>query len=593
MGELGKKPIQIVEIDLPQCTRTYGSAPCTAILGTTGTRKCFNSIKTCQDTANFLAADLTLRFARNQSGLPKGQTIFPALANVSTRAGRLNLSGIDPSRSALGQRARVTVALQDFTYQDTLTDNYQAQRVSGAAESSGIGYDPKERGTFFAKLKARWPYYLGRSLRVLEGYEGDALSAMRTRNYVITDWSGPNAAGVVQITAKDVLDLADNAKSQAPAPSRGKLAAAISAVAASFDVSPATVGAEYSASGLLAVGRELMRFTRSGDTFTITERGAEGTEATDHSEGDVVQEALEYSGLTADVIIADLLTTYAGIDAAFIDSTAWAAETERWLGGTVFSAIIVKPEGVAKLVGELCQHGILCWWDEVAQEIRLRLNRPLDLDDVYYPITDAAGIVEGTADIEDATDERASQIWFWHGVIDPTEGVDNSRNFRKLYIASDLTLEGDDYYGESRVKEFRTRWFGTNGDDANASVIADRLIFRYRNTPVNFTCEMDVKDLASIDLATLVEINSRLMTDDTGAIVASPMQVMYREETEPGHRFRIEAQTFTSDGRFGFIMLDSANDYPSATAAEINQGAYIVDHTTLVFSDATGPYVFF
>lgn len=160
MGETGKKTVQIVEIDLPQCTRTYGSAPCTAVLGTTGDRKCFNTLATCQDTANYVGADLTLRFARNQSGLPKGMTIFPALANVTTRAGRINLSGIDPSRSALGQRARVTVTLQDFAYHDTLTDPYQSQRVSGAAQSSGVGYDPASRGTFFGRAHARWPLSL-------------------------------------------------------------------------------------------------------------------------------------------------------------------------------------------------------------------------------------------------------------------------------------------------------------------------------------------------------------------------------------------------------------------------------------------------
>ena len=40
-------------------------------------------------------------------------------------------------------------------------------------------------------------------------------------------------------------------------------------------------------------------------------------------------------------------------------------------------------------------------------------------------------------------------------------------------------------------------------------------------------------------------------------------------------------------------MADAANDYGSATASEIARGCYIVDHTTLVFSDATGPYVIF
>lgn len=589
---LGRNPVQIVEIDLPKCTRTYGVAPCAAVLGTTGIRKCYNTIATCQDTANFLSTSLTLRFGKNQGGLPKGQTIYPALISVSTRAGRVNLSGIDPKRSPLGQRARITVTLQDFTDSESYIDPYRAQRVSGAAQADGIGYVPQERGTFFAKVKARWPYYLGRSLRVLEGYEGDALASMRTRSYVVTEWDGPNAAGVVTITAKDVLDLADDNKAQAPRASRGKLAAALTASATSFSIVPAGIGAEYAASGYIAIGREVMSFTRSSDTFTVT-RGQFGTTAAAASASDLVQQCLVYTKQPADVIIKDLLTTYAGVSAAYIDTATWAAETERWLGGTMFTAIVTKPEGVATLIGELCQHGIMVWWDEVAQEIRLKLNRPLDLDETFVAINDEKHIIEGTAEIADAVEERASQVHFWHGIIDPTGSVTDGANFRKLVIGSALDLEADNFYGESRIKEIFSRWFGTSGDDANASVIVDRLIARYKYTPVNFSAELDVKDLASIDLTTLVEVSTRLMTDDTGAVEGRPMQILHREELRPGSRFRIEAQTFPQSARFGFIMADAANAYGSATASEKARGCYIADHTTLVFSDGTGPYVIF
>lgn len=589
---LGKNPVQIVEIDLPKCTRTYGVAPCAAVLGTTGIRKCYNTIATCQSTANFASTGLTLRFGKNQGGLPKGQTIYPALLSVSTRAGRVNLSGIDPKRSPLGQRARITVTMQDFTDSESYIDPYQSQRVSGAAQSDGIGYAPKDRGTFFAKVKKRWPYYLGRPLRVLEGYEGDALASMRTRSYVITEWDGPNAAGVVTITAKDVLDLADDNKARAPRASRGKLSAALTDSATSFSVVPAGVGSEYSASGYVAIGREVVAFTRSGDTFTVT-RGRFGTTAATASVSDLVQECLSYNKQTADEIINDLLTNYAGVDVAYIDSSAWAAEAERWLGGTRFSAVVTKPEGVATLIGELCQHGIMVWWDDVAQEIRLKLNRPLDLDETFVSVTHDRHIIEGTSEIVDAVDERASQVHFWHGIIDPTGSATDGANYRKLVIGSALDLEADDYYGESRIKEIFSRWFGASGDDANASVIVDRLIARYKYTPVTFSCELDVKDLAGIDLTTIVEITTPLMTDETGTAEARPMQVLHREELQPGSRFRVEAQTFPQSARFGFIMANGANAYGSATASEIARGCYIADHSTLVFSDGTGPYVIF
>ncbi len=53
IGEMGRKPVYIVEMDLDFCTRTYGVSPCTAAIGVTGTAKCFQTRKTCQDAANY------------------------------------------------------------------------------------------------------------------------------------------------------------------------------------------------------------------------------------------------------------------------------------------------------------------------------------------------------------------------------------------------------------------------------------------------------------------------------------------------------------------------------------------------------------
>lgn len=44
---------QIVEIEIDRCSNVYGSAPCQAVLGTTGVRKCYNTFATCQDASNY------------------------------------------------------------------------------------------------------------------------------------------------------------------------------------------------------------------------------------------------------------------------------------------------------------------------------------------------------------------------------------------------------------------------------------------------------------------------------------------------------------------------------------------------------------
>lgn len=585
---LGRQPITIVEIDLPLCARVYGTAPCTAALSATFPAKCFNTRATCQDTTNYLGTSTqTLRFAPNQSGLPKGQTIFPALKSVSTRAAEINLSGIDPRTTALGKRARVTVSLEDFAYHDTLTDPYQAQRVSGAAQFSGVGYQPADRGTFFGRLIARQPYYIGKALRVKRGYVGDSLASMATANYVITEWTGPDATGNVQITAADILDLADNKKAVAPAASRGKLAADISTGLTAFTLTPAGVGSEYPASGLICIGREVIAFTRSGDTITPTARGQEGTTAVVHKANDAVQTCLQYTAQRPCDIISDLLQTYAGVSASFIDLTAWQAESDRWLASIRMGTVITKPTGVAQLIGEICQHGILVWWDEVAQEIRLKANRPLDIGETAYPITDAANLITGSTATDRGDDLRISALYFWHGMIDPTDDAASDKNYKKLVISS-VT---EDLYGQDAIKTIYSRWFGTSGDDAAAASVANRLKNRYTNTPILMSGALDVKDKASLALGGIVEVTSRFLQDATGAGDAVQMQVSYLEEKDDRLTFRAESSYFT--GRYGLVAGAGRADYAASSKANKAKGTYIVNGTTLKFGDGTGPYVLY
>ena len=359
---LKRKPLQIVEIDIDQCTRTYASAPCTAVLGTTGVRKCYNTYLTCQDTDNFNAGTLTLRFANNQTGLPKGTIIYPAMVGaVSTNPTEVTLGGVGDKLGSLGKRARVTVKLQDFTDSDIYTDPYQADRVDGTGQTDEGGYSPQSRGTFFGKLRARWPYYAGRALRVLEGYEGDALGSMRTRHYIIHKWSGPDINGNVTIIAHDILHLADDKLAQVPAPSKGKIETAITGTTnlSSFDLLPAGIGSEYSASGRASIGSEIVTFTRSNDTITLTARGVDGSTGATHSADSAFQECYFTENATIPDTIADLLQNYANIDASFLPTSDWDDEATEWIPHWRLNRTITKPTGVTKILGKILQLSIL------------------------------------------------------------------------------------------------------------------------------------------------------------------------------------------------------------------------------------------
>ena len=594
MTNLKRELIQIVEIDIERCSLTYASAPCTAVLGTTGVRKCYNCFANCQDTDNFTTSTETLRFAMNNDGLPRDERIYPALAApVTTNPSMINLGGVSDKTGALGKRARVTVRLQDFQNSDLWFDRYQSERVDGTAQTDEGGYDPGKRGTFFAKLRRRFPYYVGRSLRVLEGEVGQALSAMRTRNYVISEWKGPDAAGNVIIIAKDVLDLADNKKALAPETSTGKIADDIAeSDLAVFDLEPAGVGADYPASGRASIGSEVVTFTRSVDTITLTARALDGTTDAAHNAGDLFQEAFRVEGVAIADAVYDLLVNYAGIDASFITLADWQLEGERWLAGFDLTATITKPTGVTSLIGEISQLGVMFWWDDVNQKILMRANRPLEVGETAPSLSDSSTFIEKTIQNEDLHEERLSRVLLWHGQLDASKSATDGNNFRRVSVAIDPEAESADEYNQVQTKEIFNRWLG-DGDNSVADPVSGRLRNRYRDTPQQITFTYDVKDAANVIIGSPVEITSRVLQDDTGNSLPTQMQITSVEETIPGNRLRATAQSYQFAARYGFITENSRSDYASSTDDEKTNGTYIADEGTLVFGDGTGPYLMF
>ncbi len=586
--------LQIVEFDIERCSLTYGSSPCTAVLGTTGVRKCYNCFFGCQDQGNFTTSTETLRFAKNQNGFERKDRIYPALQSVSTNPTEINLGGVNDRLGSLGKRARIQVKLKDFADSDIWFDRYQSERVDGTAQTDEGGYNPIDRGTFFAKLRRRFPYYIGRALRVKEGYVGESLASMRTRNYVVTEWSGPDAAGNVTITASDVLDLARDKKSQCPEPSEGRLASDIAETGLpSFDLTPATIGSEYPASGTAVIGSEIVNFTRSSDTITLTARAQGGSDASAHSTDDTFQLCYVADAERIEDVAYDLFVNFAGIDPSFIDLPAWQSEGLRWLSGYVLDTIITKPTGVTKLLSELSQFGVMWWWDDVAQEIKMRANRPLDVGETAPDLSDAATIIEDTAKISDLYDQRLSRVFFYHGVIDYTASVTDGANFRNVSVPIDASAEGPQEYDQSQAYEVFTRWLGNDGSYAAANPASARILNRYRDTPQQIVFEFDVKDVNSVEVASPVTVQSRLLVDETGNSLPSQMQITSIEEMVPGHKLRAKAQTYQFLKRYGFFTENSRPVYGSSTDAQKAQGTYFVDEVTLQFPDGTEPYVFF
>lgn len=575
---LGRESIIIVEIDQDLCSRTYGTAPCTASVGVTGDFKCYNTFATCQDSANYAKGTaLTLRFCTRTAGFPgpsETEQYIPIVQSVSSNPTEINLANGNPNVSALGKRASVTIKMRDIPYNDARVDPYR----------TGRGFNPSDKSTFWRKWLRRNPYFQNRALRVREGYVGQNVSSMRTRHYIIDKITGVDSNDQVTIVAKDILKLADDKKAQAPVSNTGALNADITDTATSATLSPSGIGdEEYPASGKIRIGDEVMSFTRSGDTLTLT-RAINNTDADDHSEGDLVQLCLEFTDERIDSILETLLNTYGNVSSSYLPTTDWSNEADSWLSDANLSALITKPTGVTSLIGELLeQTGSVLWWDEVNQEVKFRAVRPVQ-DESITDITEESHIIANSFSITREPEQRVSQLWFFYDINDPTKNLKDESNYKKAQLSLALDKEGENQYDGPRIRSVYSRWL-TDDDSALALSTASKIVLSYKDNPVYVQFSVDAKDRA-IDVSSVLRISHRSLVDSQGDELSTLFFVISRHEVESGHKVTYKCIKFGYIGRFGFIMDNAANDYTSATQDELDKGCYITNDSGLM-SDST------
>jgi hypothetical protein len=502
---MSKRALTFVEIDIDYCSRTYGSAPCTAALGVSGTKKCFNTFATCQDTANYNNSPLTLRYTY-AAGYTGGITAVPSLVDLQHSPGRVRIA------EDLGERASVRCVFEDHRHSDLDLDKYVSDRA----------YDPLTQGTYWGRFVARNKYLVGRPLRTYQGLEGDALADMEERLYLIESVSGPDISGRVSIVAKDPLRLADGDAGQAPAASTGQLSAAITSSDTSATLKPTGVGnSEYPASGKVAIGSEIMSFTRSGDTLTLT-RAQNNTEADDHDADETVQLVLEYSADPPATILEDLLTTYAGVPGAYIDSTEWATSDTLFVGRN-YSGIIAEPTPVRKLVSEILQQvGASMWWDEIGQEVRYQ---PLQVIS-GPPVVDDSVMLADSYAVRAQPDKRLSQVWTYFGRVNPLEDEDDESNYTGVAVTIEPTAEGENEYNRPAIRKVFSRWITSSARTAALDINA-KLLARRRDPPRLLSFDLPrYEDGLGYRVGQSVAVRNWATQDDEGAPLSIPAQIV-------------------------------------------------------------------
>lgn len=553
-SRVGRIPVVFVELDMDCCTRTYGTSPCTAAVGVTGAAKCYNTYATCQDTANYNKGVKTYRFSDPSARLPVGLQTIPLLTSVSFAPQQ-----ITPGKG-LGVRGSVSIKLADAPWTDVDIDPYVADRVTPAA------------GTFWGRFRARNPYYEGRMLRILTGYITSPFTwdAFQTRAYIIDSLSAVLKGDEAQIVGKDILKLADDKKALFPRPSTGTLSAGISDSATTLTAAPTGVGdAEYPASGNIAISGEIMSYSRSGDTFTVT-RAQDNTGAAAHDADDTIQLVGEFASAEIQDVIYDLLTDYAGIDTAYIDKPAWDTERDTYLTG-VWNLTQPEPVGVNTLLAELTEQGnCRIWWDEIEQQIRFRAIRPLDAALPVY--SDDLHFLEKSVSVTEDAKQRIGTVMIYFGRVNPTERLDDLKNYAVKYIQADPDAISVNEYGSNVIKRINSRWFKTSSF-GRVQDLADALLMTYRDPPRVLDFRMDPRH--DLRVGDIFRAKTRYLQDVSGLALAKAFEVIEAQEDQAGHVIRYRAQEIPAN-------IPVFTDYPVSLADGDNDNViydrFVIEH---------------
>lgn len=585
-----RQRIQWIEIDIPYCSRVWGVGACDADLSVQTPRKCRQTYVTCGAVgkAAFDPGIKTMILTPSLAGLPVG--VWPVLSGrIQETEATVNIAGADPNLSAFGRRGTVDFTCTDPRSNDLWFDKYYADRISGAASLSAVGYDPAEAGTLFTKLKAWWPYYAGRACRVKDGWlENGILTADTTRHYILTEFE-TDKPGAAQFKGRDILDVAGNKRALCPKPSRGKLSTAIGPeIGATATLTPSTVGGEYASSGRAVIGSEIVAFIRSGDVMTFTARGLSGTAATGHSALASVQQTKRWVNVRADVVAEELLTDFAPVPDANIPTAEWSAEMNQGAAGLLLTTEVTAPTDVDKLMAELALLGLSFWWNADDQEVGLKTNRPI-FDDVTWEITDGDIVKDGLS-LKARDDKRLTEVLFQSVQIDETRGLSDD-NFLRYEYTIDGDAKGPNAYADARLKVEKIRWINS-GNDALMRVLALRYLNLFSTAPQHVTVRVRRDKYDAVRLTDVVFISSKLITDPDGLPERKAFRVISKKNVGPGV-VELLLQRYLRNGRYArFLRDDDPNDYTTASAEVKARGFYFVSKFSPTFPDGTGPYVF-
>lgn len=582
--EAGRERIDVAIFKQRGCSLTFGVSPCSG----TGDA-CVNCWETCKDTDSFTATENPIKFISGTADCPPGYIPF-----LGKNAVTFDPGDITPE-DGIGKVGSITIKVMDAPHDDVGLDPYVSTR----------GFNALDRGTLWPRLRARYPNWQGIEVEWYSGYMHSpfSLTNLKKRTYIVERIDGFGRKDGVSIVAKDPLKLADDNRSVWPRKSTGVLAEALTDVATPTTLDITTTDDTeyaldvYEAASAVNIQGEVFQYTgytimTGGVRLTGVTRGAPApyvTAAAAHDIGDEVQKCAYFDTMKAPDCIRRLLTLGAGVDAGYIDYTAWETVFDTWLAGQRLTRLICEPIGVNELVSDVLQQsgGWGLWWDDVALEIRYDVIRPAGLEEPVTPIDDESNIAADSIVISDDPDRLINDAIIYYGEIDPTQDADSTSNYRNAVRSLDLDSISANEVGSRRIKTIFARWHAA-ANRGEIVEIADRLV-QWRGTiavKVEFNLDRKDDDLQTGDF---VDVRTNALRD----VFGNPRTIRARvtKVDNAGERIKYLAREDFASTRYAMWAPDSitlGTTWATATEAQKMQYMFWSDSQGLYSDGTTG-----
>jgi hypothetical protein len=576
--------------------------------------RCFYTMPTCQDRANFNAGNTyeatpalrgirEYRFCRKDAPLPlAGEDIRPYITGLDWAS-----QEIDPEKS-ITKPERVGLRMDD--------DNGPGLWDPVKSTDGALVNTQLEQGSFWRRFMAIHRFYANPECYAIvqRGFVADGMTEalyLQRGKYLIANME-IGSDGTVTVQCADRLKLLTQ-KGPAKISTTNVLAAAItSAGATTIFVEDASEFTEPPADGAFAItiliGTEKMNVTGRDldlNTLTVT-RGRWGTTATTHLIDAAITEVIEFGTERSNPSLTPMgknlidcvieAERRGGIPEEDIDVAGLEAQRDIWwpstvdtatgeTSGTLLRRTVTDPTNWETLITELREIGLLDMFVGEDQRVTGSMFAPALPTVTLATLTDDENFLADSVSVDDNNESRVTRVAVAFDLINGEKG-DEVGHYLAGQVRVEPELEAREGGGEKRLKLILSKWIQP-GDTATASKAAAHVLGRYRNGVRRLKATVELKD-DDKKCGDSVLVTTRHLQTPTGA-------------TDSGRQMRITKKTLNDDwtielelvdailpGRPAFIAPAGYPDYDSATS-EQRRYAYIASGTSQTVGTAQDP----